>query len=185
MKRLSLSRAWEESRGIFARDGGLITAVALALLVLPDIVAGLASPPLADTTSVVGRVVGMVAAFVGLIGQLAIVRLALGPSTSVRNAIGHGARRFPATLGAILVVLLIIALVLIPLVAALTLTGIVEVPVAGQPPSASFSTLAMLIALGALLLAAKLIMIVPVASAEKIGPIKVLKRSWRLTTGPT
>jgi len=57
MARLSTSRAWEESRRVFTHDGGLLTAVALALLVLPDIVAGVVAPSTAGTVSIEGRAV--------------------------------------------------------------------------------------------------------------------------------
>ena len=48
MSRLSLSRAWEESKEIFSRDGALLSAVALALILLPEIVVGVVSPPAGD-----------------------------------------------------------------------------------------------------------------------------------------
>ncbi|QNP44743.1 hypothetical protein H9L14_08085 [Sphingomonas sediminicola] len=41
---LSISRAWDETREIFRRDGGLLVSVALALIVLPEVVVGIVSP---------------------------------------------------------------------------------------------------------------------------------------------
>ena len=55
-----------------------------------------------------------------MIGQLAIVRLAIGPSTTVGQAIAHGARRFPAALGALLIIIAALFVLLIPVGAALT-----------------------------------------------------------------
>jgi len=43
--KLSISRAWDETREIFRRDGGLLVSVALALIVLPAIVVGIVAPP--------------------------------------------------------------------------------------------------------------------------------------------
>ncbi len=182
--RLSLSRAWEESRRIFAGDGGLLIAVALGLLVLPQMVAGLLAPPTGEQTNSLGRIVAFAAALVGVIGQLAIVRLALGPSTSVGQAIGHGARRFPALLGALVILMLGLALLLVPLMALLTAAGLVQVPASGQQPTASFSLAVLLLLVACLLLAVRLIMLtVPIASAESVGPIGIIKRSWRLSAG--
>ena len=183
MSQLSLSSAWEESKDIFSRDGALLTAVALALLLLPEIVAGVVSPPTIASQSAGGRLLALSMAFVGVIGQLAIVRLALGPSTTVGQAIAHGARRFPATLGALVILILAIGLVVIPLLIALLMAGIVEMPVQGQRPPESFSTALFLIVIASLFVAVKFIMTVPVASAEKAGPLAILKRSWRLTSG--
>ena len=183
MSRLSLSRAWDESKEIFARDGSLLTTVALALLVLPEILVGVISPPSVMAQSASGRLIAMVAAFVGVIGQLAIVRLALGPSTTVGQAIAHGARRFPATLGALAILIIVLGIVVVPLLVALMMAGMIEMPVEGQTPPPSFATALLLIVIAALFLAVKLIMTVPVASAEPVGPLTILKRSWKLTGG--
>jgi hypothetical protein len=183
MTRLSLSSAWEETKRIFAKDGGLLIAVALAMLVLPSVVAGVVEPPIDSVPSVGGRLVAVVAALVGVIGQLAIVRLALGPSITVGQAIRHGVRRFPATLGALLLLLIAIAMILIPLMAVLLAAGVIAMPAAGQPPSPSFSLAALVLAIASLLLAVKFIMSIPVASAEEAGPLAILKRSWSLTKG--
>jgi hypothetical protein len=182
MSRLSLSAAWDESKAIFARDGGLILTVALALLVLPEIVAGVVSPP-TSAQGAGGRLLALAMAFVGVIGQLSIIRLALGPSTTVGQAIAHGARRFPATLGALAILIVIIGVIVIPLLVILLMTGVIAMPVEGQPPPQSFSTVLLLIVVGCLFLAVKFIMTVPVASAEEVGPLTILKRSWNLTLG--
>ena len=183
MSRLSLSRAWDESKEILARDGGLLTAVALALLVLPEVVVGVISPPSVMSQSATGRLISIVAAFVGVIGQLAIVRLALGPSTTVGQAIAHGARRFPATLGALFILIIAMAIVVIPVLVVLMMTGVIAMPVEGQTPPQSFAMALLCIVVAALFLAVKLIMTVPVASAEQVGPLTILKRSWKLTSG--
>ena len=68
MHKLSISRAWDETKAIFARDGRLLVAVALALVVLPMVVLGLAVP--SDPQAQEG---GLVA---GLL-QLAVALIAL------------------------------------------------------------------------------------------------------------
>jgi hypothetical protein len=181
--RLSLSNAWEDSRRIFKRDGGLLLAVALALLVLPQIVAGLIAPTTVSDPGFAGRVIAIAAALLGVIGQLAIIRLALGPSTTVGQAIGHGMRRFPAALGAVIILMVVLAAILIPLMVILLAAGLVEVPAAGQQPSGSFTAVVLLLLVACIAIAARLMLMVPVASAENTGPLAILKRSWALTRG--
>src|SRR6476659_767716 len=147
MAQLSLSRAWDETRAIFARDGGLLIAVALAMLVLPETVVGLMTPG-GSSMTVVGRCVWLVGALIGIVGQIALVRLALGPSTTVGHAIGHGARRFLPTLGSLLILFACLAIIVMPLMIVLMLAGVVTVPVAGQqtPPSFTFVAIFLLAA---------------------------------------
>ena len=105
MANLSLSRAWDDTRGVMSRDGRLIVAVALAMLVLPGVLSDIVTPSSPDAqVPPVGwwTAVTIAALLIGLAGQLAIVRLALGPQLSVSEAIRHGIRRLPAYLGATL-----------------------------------------------------------------------------------
>ena len=183
MPQLSISRAWEESRAIFARDGGLLTAVALALLVLPETVAGLITPPVGGTATYAGRIISIIAGMIGLAGQLAIVRLAIGPSTTVGQAIQHGIRRFLPTFGAVLMLVLAFAVIVIPLMLLLIWLHVVGMPVEGQQPPPSFAVFSFVMAIAALLFSIKFCMIVPVSVAEQPGPLTIVKRSWKLTSG--
>ena len=180
---LSLSRAWDETRTIFARDGGLFSAVALALVLLPQMVAGLAAPSSTGDEGMGARLIALVAAFTSIVGQLAIIRLAVGPSITVGGAIRHGFRRFPATFGAILLLVAAIALIVIPLIAILLAAGIIDMPVEGAVPSRSVATLALVLVVLSLFAAVKFVLTVPVASVEEIGPLAILKRAWALSNG--
>ena len=177
---LSISRAWDETRDIFQRDGRLLVAVALALIVLPEVVAGLIAPPEAGAVEVPTSVqfMRLAVGLISLIGQLALIRLALGPSTTVGAAIGHGARRFPSAFGALFIVILAVA---IPLGLILAALGVNPANMAKMPPAAAVVFL--VVGLAALLLLVRFTMISPVASAEDINPFQVLKRAWQLTTG--
>src|SRR5256885_7186342 len=103
--KMSISLAWDESRAVLARDGKLLGTVALALFVLPGIILDLSMPeaavgefpPAGPWMAVAG-----VAILVSLIGQLAIIRLAMGPHLTVGEAIGHGARRLLPYVAAVL-----------------------------------------------------------------------------------
>lgn len=182
MKRLSLSSAWDESRAIFSREGSLLFAVTLALIVLPMVVVGLIVPTSSADQQGYHVVLQLIAALIAMVGQLALIRLALGPATTVAEAISHGARRFPALLGAMLLLILFLALLFVPLMIVLAATGALTVDGAGVPSGAG-ALVALLLVIGILLVSVKFVMIAPVASAERVGPLTILKRSWSLTGG--
>ena len=183
MANLSISAAWDETKAILAHDGKLFASVALALIALPALVTGLVSP---NSTPEAARplwadVLIIVVSLIGLAGQLALIRLALGPSITVGGAIAHGLRRVPIYLvaGIIIVVGLIIAA--IPFAAILIAMG---VPIeADMKPSGTVALLAMVYLAIVLFIGIRMIMAGPVASAEAVGPIAILKRSWLLTAG--
>lgn len=174
MAKISLSRAWEESREVLRRDGRLLGIVALALIVLPGTVQALLTPPVAEgSLPPVGAwiAVAVVAALIGLVGQLAIVRLALGPHTTVGEAIAHGARRMPVYFASVLLWALPLAAVIVFLVTKLDRTN-------PQPAlSISFFVLMLLM----IYVSVRLVLSSAVASAEKIGPLAIIQRSWVLT----
>ena len=178
MRKLSISQAWDESRAVLARDGKLIATVALALFVLPGIVLNLVMPR--TPTPEMPRpnawmLVALIPILISLVGQLSVVRLAMGPHVSVGEAIVHGARRLPSYLGAVLawtIPFMFVGSVLYALVA--------RDP---QHPSLGAAIgLLVLTALG-VFIAVRLILMSPVASAERAGPIAIMRRSWALSRG--
>lgn len=184
MASLSISRAWDEAKAVLAGDGRLIWTVALALLFLPQVLSSTVAPPtnVADQAAPAGSGLVVTAALlVSMIGQLAIARLAVGPATSVGDAIRHGARRFLPALAAFLIFLFGMALILVPLIMALGLSPMLLNP-ASAPPAQLLGRLLILVLL-AFLLSVKFLLVTPVASSEPIGPIAILKRSWGLTGG--
>jgi hypothetical protein len=187
MTKLSLSRAWEETRERVRRDGNLYLSVALALLVLPQTVAGLVAPPAqlsGEQPAPGANALAFVALLIGLIGQLALVRLAAGPATSVGEAISHGARRLFPTLGALLLFALAVGLFAIPLIILFVGLGWLDASdLSAAQPQGAFGLLVMLLVLFALLMSVRVTLTVPVSSAEALGPVKILKRSWELTRG--
>lgn len=176
MAKLSISKAWDETRGVLGRDGKLMAAVALALIVLPGTVQALVSPPTVPgdmPAPGAWLLVVFIAIIVGVVGQLAVIRLALGPPTSVGEAIGHGLRRMPVYLAAML-------LWLVPLILVMFLLAR---QVRGQDPSAAAS-LAFLVLIALVFYGAvRMIVASAVASAEGVGPLRILQRSWTLTRG--
>ena len=178
MATLSISRAWDESRAVIARDGSLLTTIALALFVLPGVVSDVAAPATpAGQLPKFGywTVLTIIALLVTLVGQLAVIRLAIGSGLTVGEAIRHGARRGPAYLAATVMWVFPI------LVAAVLLAGKVAGPAASASPMAS--VVLILLCGVALWFAVRMLMTSPVASAEAVGPLEILRRSWQLTQG--
>lgn len=175
---ISLSTAWDETKDVLARDGRLFVAVALALLVLPGIVLDVSMPAApAGEMPPAGPwlAVGAVAVALSLAGQLALIRLALGPATSVGDAIAHGFKRLLPYLGAIMLWVLPLVVIAAALYAA---TGIGSDSPRGAP-AIGF----LLVVFGGVYLAIRLLLSSPVASAEAIGPLAVIQRSWALGRG--
>ncbi len=176
MARLSLSRAWDETKDVLARDGKLIATVALAMFFLPGVVLGVVDPgagPFPATTK--DAVIGIAFAIIALVGQLAMIRMALGARATVGNAIGHGAKRVPAYLAASLMwagPLIIAAYAIGP-----------EIWTAPQNATGGQAAAALLIMLVLLIVGIRMMMTSAVASVESAGPVDIVRRSWKLTSG--
>src|ERR1700750_2864251 len=103
MTRLSISRAWDESSAVLARDGKLIGTVALALFVLPGLVLNIVAPqshPGQDVKPNPLMLLAIIPIIIALIGQLSVIRLAMGPHVTVGESLVHGARRILVYVGA-------------------------------------------------------------------------------------
>ena len=182
--KLSISRAWDETLEIFRRDGGLLVSVALALIVLPAIIVGIVAPPEPGATASGGaQILRLVAGLIAVVGQLALIRLALGPSTTVGDAITHGARRFPSAFGAILILIIIMAVIIIPVMGVLAVLTGVDPATMETRPTPQVGLLIIIMCLIALAVSVRFTLISSVASAEAIGPLAIVKRSWVLTRG--
>lgn len=178
--RLSLSKAWDESRMVLVRERRLLVSVALALVVLPQTVVGLLTPGAGGEQSGLTFALLAITVIVGFVAQVALNRLAIGPSTTVGAAIGRGFARMPALIGSFIMVLVGLFIVLIPLVLLFGALGLIVEPTATQaaPPS-----LLLLIVFLAGLTYAVFQLTIPVAAAEHGGSIHLLTRSWHLARG--
>lgn len=176
MTKLSLSKAWDETRAEVARDGKLIATVALALFFLPGVVLGVIEPQ-AEPLPTTGREVllTMVVALIALVGQLAIIGMALGARSTVGDAIRHGARRVPAYVLASL-------LWAGPLIVLVYLIGW-RVWLEPQHATGGQLLAVLLVLLAFVILGIRMMMTSSVASVENANPIDIVRRSWRLTSG--
>lgn len=176
--RISLSAAWDETKAILVRDGRLLAAVALAMLVLPGIILDLSMPeaqPGEMPPAGAWMAIAAVTIAISLAGQLALIRLALGTGASVGDAIIHGFRRLLSYLGALF--LWIMPLVLI--------AGLLyrAAGVGSEAPRGAPAFGFLVVVVVGLILAFRLLLSSPVASAESAGPLGILKRSWALGRG--
>lgn len=178
MPKLSLSQAWDETRAVLARDGRLFLAVALALFVLPGLVLNVSMPvaePGKFPPAGSWMAVALVAGLISLVGQLAVLRLAMEPHVAVGEAIMHGAKRLLPYVAATLCWLAPI------LIVGTLLYGMTGTDQARPSIAASLA----LIALCGIFafVAVRLMLSSPSAAAENIGPIAILQRSWQLSRG--
>jgi hypothetical protein len=178
MSKLSLSRAWEETTAVLAREGHLLLPVALALFVLPGLIVNITMPdsnPPQFPPAGPWMAVAFVALLVSLVGQLAVIRLAMEPHLSVGEAIIHGLKRL---LPYIVAVLLWIVPILVIGSVLYDLSGVNS----AHPSLGAALGLLLLTAIG-VYLGVRLMLSSAVASAETIGPLAIIARSWRLSVG--
>ena len=185
MARLSISKAWDETRATLAEDGKLLATVAAAMFLLPQVVVGLVSGQGADAAadpSGLQLALMAIAGVIGLVGQLAIAWMAIRSGASVGESIGQAFGRALPFIGAMLLIIFGFVLLFIVLAMLLMLVGAVDVSVQdARPRDVVIIMVAMFVPL--LFVAVRLMPTVPVAAAEKLGPIGILKRSWALTAG--
>lgn len=179
-----LSNAWEETKDIVRRDGRLLAILSLALIGLPSLLLAVAMPKESsamEMQSLGESIAVLAAALVALLGQLALARMALQPSTSVGGAISHGLSRILPQLGAVILAGLALFVLCIPLIGVLGALGVDFEPGQRLPPA---GIVALLLTMAAFVyFAVRMMMVTPVAAAERIGPIAILSRSWTLTRG--
>ena len=178
MTKLSIGQAWSETVDVVKRDGRLIVPVALTFAVIPATLFALVVPP--TPAGKMPEPSGWALLYpllviVALIGQMAILRLAIGPAASVGEAIRHALRRAPSVIGAALLFGLPATLILVP----------AALPILANPTSPSpVAALLFLIACIVLLcIWVRLMLMTAAGAAEQIGPVAIIKRSWALTRG--
>jgi len=184
MASLSISAAWDETKAVLARDGRLFASVALALTVLPAAIVGAFYPGGLSTaifavfeSNSLGLTVLVVAVFlVILTGQLAITRLAIGPSITVGGAITHSARRLPSYVAVALI--MSAAIMVVMLVGAAFIATTVKTPVSeeelAKAPAVAVVVLVMLAAY--LFLMTRIVSVAAaVATTEGTGPLRIIR----------
>ena len=180
MSSLSISAAWEQSKAIVAREGRLLAAVALALIVLPQVVLAVVGLPLGSDATMLSKLIYVAVVILGFVAQIALNRLAIGPSVTVADAITMALSRVVSLFAAIFAVLIGLVLVAVVLMTAMGAAKLITIPAPGQTPPPAL--IALLVLLTALAFAIFQLMF-PVAAVETGNPLRLLSRSWQLARG--
>ncbi len=182
MVTVSIGRAWEETKAFIARDKRLLVPLALGLIVLPTAVVGLVAPGAqlgGQEKDLTGAVLTLVDALIGLIAQLTVIRLALGFSGSLGDAIR-------LAVGRLWILLAAMAILVLPFVLlSVTVGGVVD-PKGGAVASGvkGVAAVFLLVTTGVFIwLAVRVLLVSVVTMAEEHGPVVLLKRSFAITRG--
>ena len=136
---------------------------------MPDVVAG-QFPPAGPWIAI-----GLAALLIWLVGQLAVIRLAMEPHVAVGEAIMHAVKRLvPYVLSAFLWLVPILIL-------GSVLSSFLEIN--RNHPSVAVAVALIVLSVVAIFLAVRLMLSSTVASSEEVGPLSILQRSWSLTRG--
>lgn len=179
MSSLSVSTAWEETRTILAREGRLYISVALALVVLPQVVMAVVGSPVAQDASMLARVVYIAAVLLGIVAQIAMCRLAIGPAVTVGDSILQGLARLVSVF-----VVFMAGVILVAISAGLAslVFGAAGISIIKSPGVPTPGLIVLLLVLGAFEIAI-LQLVMPVAAAETGNPVRLVSRSWELARG--
>ncbi len=180
MNGLSISRAWDEAKATIAREGQLLAAVALALVVLPQIILAVVGVPTDMQATPVSQLVYIAAVLLGFVAEIALNRLAIGPSVRVADAIAQGFARVLPVFIVLAVVMLVVAIVAVLLALLLAAAGMGVLPSAGRAPPAS---LILLLVLLTALATAIFQLVFPVAAMETGNPVRLFVRAVQLARG--
>ena len=183
MSKVSLSRAWDETRAFLTAERRIVAAVALALIALPAAVVSILAPQetASGATDLGMGLPVLLLALVTMIGQLAIARLALGFEGPVGGAIALAFRRLPILFAAVLLVVFPFVVALMAIFAG---AGIDPEAPAGATAARPAVTLLMIPVVAAFIWAAvRMMLATPAAADQTGGPIHLLKTSFHLTRG--
>ena len=186
MTKLSLNDAWNDTAAFVKREWRLLAPIALLLNALPMAFATAIMPEITPQRGVepgLWLVAIPIAAFIGIIGNVAICWLAMSAGRSVGEGLKRGIVRFLPLFALYLLAGLAIGFVIliVAVVAGLLFTGLDT----QSPSPGALAGIGLLFALVMvpilLVLSVRLMMAAPVAAAEEGGPITILKRSLALT----
>ena len=177
--RLSIGAAWVEAANFVRRERRLIAPVVLAFIVVPAVIAELVKPSAAVGTQPEPggwSLIVLASLLIGMVGQLAIMRLAMGWDGPIGGALKLALRRFWAALGALLLFGLLFGLVTVPLVVILTLLS-------GSGTTSATNRITLLLILVVFAVMPRILPVTAVAMAREGGPWRMLKDTVQLTRG--
>ena len=189
MGKLSIGKAWEEASAFLRAEMHLLVPIALAMFTVPATLFGWYNPSgdPNQATGGLGWPLTLVILILAIAGQMTIAGMAIGWSGSVGGALAQSLRRVWSVIGAAFLTFFPLTVVLVLLVAVmvgragLTDTSQVTPEALAAVPGLSFMLL--IFTLIFLFLATRMFLISAVGMVETANPVRILARSWRLTSG--
>lgn len=189
---IRMGRVWDSTVAVLGGRGALIARVALLTVFLPSVIQ--AALPLAigeaHGARLAGGVAGLILIVVTLLGTLAITALASDPAVDERGAYAAARDTLPATIGAVLLIGVAMALLLIPGAVLLVAAGFdANAMEAGAPqptlasgPALGAALYFFVYALVVLWAVARLLPLYAVLVGERCG-LRSIRRAFALTRG--
>ena len=175
--RVSIGTAWSEAAAFARREKALLAPLVLALMVVPVTVSQLVQPnnPFAGPGEFnIWMVIAVVALLIGVGGQMAVSRLAMGWNGSLGEAIRLALARLPTTVAAMILYFLCVGLVLFPIIVVLTLAG----------GATAVSQTAGVVPILTVFAAVPRILLAPaLAMDRRLGPWALVKAAWHESRG--
>ena len=194
MAKLSITTAWNETAAFVKQEAGPLFLIAFGLMtlpsiilqvILPQLIPGFGEPGATPSEMFTGMVGLMLVLFIPVIvislwGNLTITVLALRRETVIGHAFRVAATRLLPLIGASLIILIAAGLAMTPIVMIAAAAG----GAAGTSAGAGSAALLLVVLMPVFVfVAVRLMLMTPAAAAESVGPIEIIKRSWRLTSG--
>lgn len=189
MAKLSISKAWEESSAFLRREARLVAPVALAMFTVPATLFGWYNPSgdPNQATGGLGWPLTLVILVLAISGQMAIAGMAIGWSGSVGSALAHALRRVWGVLGTVLIVFLPLSVALVLVIAMMVggagLTDPTQVTPEALAAIPGLSIVVLIFTFIFLFVATRLFLISSLGMVETANPVRILARSWQLTSG--
>lgn len=186
MAALSITTAWNETAAFVKRDAGALLTIAFALIALPSVAMQALGPgqmtPGQTPEPGLWLLFFPIVIVLSIAGSLAISALAMGRENVVGSAIAHGFRRVLPMLGATFLLGIAALVILIPLI---MVAGVTPETLAAPTQATAGRILLATVLFLVIFLAfwVRLMLMTPVAAAESVGPIAIIRRSWQLTAG--
>lgn len=187
MAKISVSRAWDQSTSFIGRERRLVSPVVLALVFLPTLLFRVFAPQPSFADMMAGNYPAWLPwlsyglLFVQLIGGASLILMALGSRDAVGGTIATGFKRAIVIVLAMLLGGLLAVPILIVLMVIAGIGGGIPTDPSALPPG--FMLIAVIVCLLFVLLVLRMILFVPAAAAERVGPWRALRRGWQLGRG--
>lgn len=194
-----MAEVWDRATEFLSDNLGTVTPIALLLILVPISIQGNLAPLIkgsSATTVLVIRLVTLVLAMVSLVGQLAVMALALDPDRTTSEASTVARARLPRLLLVVIALIGALCVAALPVVVMIAAAGndpmlLLQSDGGGLramtlPPGMGLGLVAygLVASIVLLWLSARLVLIYPVVVAENLG-FGAIARSFRLTQGLT